>query len=217
MGGCVGVTIRKADGTEVRMCRWTNGLPDFITNVAFVEQDEAHLDSYLQTWADFQADYAANKDTGKYAHNMSDIYAPYPFLAPIEYGLVLIDYQTKQVLSKQGYTAVGHFHCSVSHESEDKERFLAFAERGAVREFRYKHKVITPPGATQLEQALAWMSKGIDIEAYVDLAPFTVIEACQWSWREVQEYVQGMGFAVSDEEQKLWQEAIEQEEQQEQE
>ena len=37
MGGSIGVLIREEDGTEHKMCRWTNELPHFINNIKLIE------------------------------------------------------------------------------------------------------------------------------------------------------------------------------------
>ena len=42
MGGTVGMTIRKPDGTELRMARWTNNIPYFVKNDRFFEFDKDH-------------------------------------------------------------------------------------------------------------------------------------------------------------------------------
>jgi len=81
------------------MCRWTNPLPFFFQNMRFVEGDESHLDEYLGQWHDFvlQAPKGDDLDREMVAHNK---------LAPYWYGLVVIDYQTRKVLSLQGYSAL---------------------------------------------------------------------------------------------------------------
>ena len=99
MGGSVAVTARRANGEILRMCRWTNPLPFFFQNMRFVGGDESHLDEYLEQWHDFvlrsQKDNKWDREAA--AHDK---------LAPFEYGLVVIDYQTKKVLSLQGYSAL---------------------------------------------------------------------------------------------------------------
>ena len=99
MGGGIAVTARRANGEILRMCRWTNPLPFFFQNMRFVGGDESHLDEYLEQWHDFmrQAPEGDEMDREMVAHDK---------LAPYWYGLVVIDYQTKKVLSLQGYSAL---------------------------------------------------------------------------------------------------------------
>ena len=102
MGGCIGITIREENGKEHRMCRWTNPTPHFINHSKFIEKDKSHLENYLKTWYEMVDDYNGPKKL-----NMSDVYAPSPYLAPMEYGLIVVDYKTNKVLHSQGYTSLG--------------------------------------------------------------------------------------------------------------
>jgi len=122
MGGSIAVTARRANGETVRMCRWTNSLPYFFQDARWLDGDETHLDEYLKQWYVMRDDYERNNPGPKpddddaadawrkwsdaFEHNMTSVYAPYPFLAPHGYGLVVIDYQTQTVLSMQGYSAL---------------------------------------------------------------------------------------------------------------
>jgi len=105
MGGSIAVTARRANGEVIRMCRWTNPLPFFIQDARWIDADETHLDEYLEQWNSMRADYEKN-EPGNYEFNMTDVYAPYPFLAPHGYGLVVIDYQTHTLLTMQGYSSL---------------------------------------------------------------------------------------------------------------
>ncbi len=106
MGGSIGFSIREKDGTEHRMCRWTNSMPYFINTPKFIHQDPQHLKKYLNTWYEMVDSYKS----GAYKNEqftMADVYAPYPFLAPMGYGLVVVDYKSLNVLHLQGYTSFG--------------------------------------------------------------------------------------------------------------
>lgn len=99
MGGGVAVTARRANGEVVRMCRWTNPLPFFFQNMRFVGGDESHLDEYLGQWHDFVGGARRGEEIDREM-------AAHDKLAPFWYGLVVIDYQTRKVLSLQGYSAL---------------------------------------------------------------------------------------------------------------
>lgn len=107
MGGSIGVTIREENGTIHKMCRWTNPLPDFFRSVKFIEKYADYLKEYLNTWYEMVKEYKDHIDGVKLLPKitMVDVYAPYPFFAPMGYGLVVIDYQKNKVYSAQGYSS----------------------------------------------------------------------------------------------------------------
>lgn len=104
MGGSLAITIRQSNGKEYRMLRWTNSLPNFITNPKFFKEDKQWFKDYMEPWFDMKKDYEQNKTTGKFKLNMTDCYFPYSYLAPADYGLVVIDFKTKTLLTMQGYS-----------------------------------------------------------------------------------------------------------------
>ena len=114
MGGTVSVTVREEDGTEHRMERWTNALSHFVTNLKLCQKDPKHLKEYLSTWKDFEDDWKKNghkfdRDKGNYEvfeNQMTPCYYPAVGLAPVDYGLVVIDFKTNNILSMQGYTSL---------------------------------------------------------------------------------------------------------------
>ncbi len=107
MGGSIAVTVREESGKEHRMCRWTNVLPAFVNNIRLINKDPEHLQKYLKTWYEMKEDYERHKEKGNFEQNMTPVYAPYPFLAPNEYGLVVIDMQKNHILSYQDYASLG--------------------------------------------------------------------------------------------------------------
>lgn len=134
VGGNLAITVREEDGTEHRMDRWTNSMPYFINNMGLVRKDPEYLRAYLQTWYDFRKDWEENaahydqlkaaakekaeqeghanywqympKDDG-FRHNMTPVYAQHPYLAPSEYGQVVVDYKSNKILHCQYYTSFG--------------------------------------------------------------------------------------------------------------
>lgn len=108
MGGNLAWTLRLEDGTEYRMDRWTNAMPELITNAAFLRGEPAAIEAALDSWLAMKADWEANKDNGTFKLPMTEVYAPYPYgMQPSEYGLVVTDFVTKTILSLQGYTNLG--------------------------------------------------------------------------------------------------------------
>lgn len=130
MGGTLAVTVRKPDGTEERMARWTNATPWFINNMGLINKDPAHVESYMEPWNDMRRDwlehedeynalvkrygspsdvpYEATKDLWDYP--MTPCYAGHTMLAPAGYGLTVVDMQKDQILTCQGYTHYGRLH-----------------------------------------------------------------------------------------------------------
>lgn len=112
MGGSIGFTIREKNGQEHRVCRWTNQMTYFIDDYKFFDEDKEHFSNYLESWKSMRDDYLASKKNKQPCKlNMSDVYAPYPYLAPMGYGLVVVDYQTKKILSMQSYRFFGKIDC----------------------------------------------------------------------------------------------------------
>ncbi|GAG29822.1 unnamed protein product, partial [marine sediment metagenome] len=105
MGGTTSVTLRKPDGEEFRMTRWTNSMPWGICNPRMFNKDESHMDDYLKQWLDMKEDYEKNVKTGKFELEMTDCYFPSEGLAPCGYGLTVVDHVNNIILDMQGYTS----------------------------------------------------------------------------------------------------------------
>lgn len=128
MGGTVAMIIREPDGKEHRMARWTNNIPYFVMSDRFFEFDKDHFGIY-QSWM--------NGDMEEYAQ-----------LSPISYGLIVCDFQSKTLLSNQGYTDLKSI-SSISMRIEsrdgkfdpaDTSRYSAFKrmfEKGMIKKFDY--------------------------------------------------------------------------------
>jgi hypothetical protein len=121
MGGSIGVTIREENGTIHKMCRWTNSLPDFFRSIKFITKDKEHLKEYLKVWQEMVTEYNEAKKGDKPLPKitMVDVYAPFPYFAPMNYGLVVIDYMNNKVLHSQCYSSF----VSNIHKSSIKEDF----------------------------------------------------------------------------------------------
>jgi len=141
MGGSIGLTIREQDGTEHRMCRWTNVIPGFLTNVRLAHKNSEYIREITKTWYDFVKDYALHKEDGQFEHRMTSMYAPYPFLAPESYGLIVVDMMTNHILDYNGYTSVGKIDAvairnNMSEDAEDNSHTITLASSGFKRRNR---------------------------------------------------------------------------------
>jgi hypothetical protein len=111
MGGTVTIIVKENEQTIHKMARWTNSFPQFIKNPKFFTKDPEHLKDYLKPWQDMMTDYEANKATGQFSHNMTDVYAPQSgLIAPTEYGIIYIDYVAHKIISCQGYSSISNLH-----------------------------------------------------------------------------------------------------------
>ena len=233
MGGTTSVTLRKPNGKEFRMTRWTNSMPWGICNPRMFNADEAHMNDYLKQWLDMKADYESNKDSGNFEHNMTDCYFPGEGLAPCGYGLTVVDHVNNVILDSQGYTSFhnmnvagvsldinkvgeGKYECNM-----DDSSFLCFKE--FLEEGRITGvEVINPEGNGLVTIPLPSndISKLVDIignydnpmknkwfNFALDISPFTIetFEECN-SLETARMYarVLELGFELSDEEKEVW-------------
>ncbi len=105
MGGTVAVTLRDVDGTEYRMNRWTNSMSWGICNAKMFVKDRDHINAYLKQWLELKSDWEANHYGGNFKYEMTDYYFPNPGLVPDGYGLVVVDLMNDTILDMQGYTS----------------------------------------------------------------------------------------------------------------
>lgn len=100
MGGVVAVTVRFSEDEQYRMTWGTSGLGLFRAS-GFVQQDAAHLAECRKRWA--KPELAG-------------------MLAPDDYGLVVVDFVTKRIISFQNFTSLDTSHLIKSRG--DQELFL---------------------------------------------------------------------------------------------
>jgi hypothetical protein len=87
MGGVLCVAIRRTNGDVYVGERNTNPLPAWLSDPAFFS-DGKLVDKYIA---------AGNDESGMNA------------IQPVSYGIVLVDFKTKSILSRQNYTQIGGF------------------------------------------------------------------------------------------------------------
>ena len=98
MGGTLGFTLRKSPTEQYRMSQWTNMMPWAIDNMKLVNKDPEHIEGLIKTWLE-----GYNKEDRHWAY--SD-----PYLAPSEYGLVVVDFVNNQILDCNHYHWFGQEH-----------------------------------------------------------------------------------------------------------
>jgi hypothetical protein len=217
MGGTLAVTIRQANGTINKMARWTNAMPFFICNLKLVKEDPAHLQNYLQKFDEMRADYLAHKDDQKFEFPMSDCYGNHVYLAPTGYGLVVVDYQTKQILTMQGYSwfestsLAGFINAIESKEKEEIQQFkdLANAQRLYFQpDFKGSKQPIKDFAELQaiVKQQLAIRTvRGL---LHFDLSPWKIIRFNESAagLAKFKKTLRELGFVLTKEEQGMWKE-----------
>jgi len=178
MGGNLAWTLRLDDGTQYRMDRWTNAMPELITDPDFIAGEPAAIETALESWLDMKADWEENRGTEAFRHPMTPVYAPYPFgLRPSEYGLVVTDFQTRTILSLQGYTNFGtinavrlcyggHAAQTFAHKVDQLEKW---ASKGRVA--RYEFTLRREDAARRLEEVGGTVAPHVHGDAWTAIVP----------------------------------------------
>ena len=97
MGGAVAVTVRFSEKDQYRM-EWGTGGINLFKEPGFLMQDPKHLDACRARWVN--PELAGS-------------------LSPSDYGLVVVDFVTKRIISFQNYTSIDAVH--LIHTRIDKE------------------------------------------------------------------------------------------------
>lgn len=130
MGGIIALTIRKKDGTVHRTSCWTNWLPGLLNNYGI--KDESHFDEYLNLIA---KEEATGKGKGKGKVNY---YSSEPFLSPSEYGLIVVDYMTNELVHANHYTSFGELYyysiLNAAHHNGDNDLLEGFKQKDPTSE-----------------------------------------------------------------------------------
>lgn len=124
MGGSIAVAIRRSDGREVVYDRWTNPLPYYTVDPLFRQENE-------ETLRVFHDRVVESMKNGWGSEIINEIY-------PIHYGIIAVDFVTKDILSIQGYCQPCRAHFSyvrgegMTGDPEDDMRLmLRLLEDGA--------------------------------------------------------------------------------------
>lgn len=207
MGGSVAVTVREQNGQEHRMCRWTNSLPWFVNNVRLLRKDPSHLREYLEKWEKMK---------------VGAPYGDHPFLAPIDYGIMVVDMQKDVVLSHQGYTTFGKTYVFSSELDEIMDcddslrpvRTREFLEAGKVKSVRYldrrTRQIVNLPVPTSVRSLTEQFKFSDQLEFALDMSPYELMDYKHNINGKVgmRGKLSELGFVISDEENRIWDEWI---------
>lgn len=123
MGGIVALTIRFEEGREWRGSCWTNVLPHGLFVPEFFASDADVSRRHVEKWI------AAIDEHRAAEPEVAEVWGWHKLLAPVEYGLVVVDFVSRTLISHQGYTdPVNRFAYS---ESSAREKPAAFQAVGA--------------------------------------------------------------------------------------
>lgn len=189
MGGQIGLTIREADGTEHRMERWTNILPPNVRTNEFYEGEYVWKE-IVQHWYDEVAK-GEDGETLITSWGMKD----FSYLAPSEYGIVVIDYKTMTLVSCQSYmnfTSLMDFGPYWEHMDRHRGKVL--------REFN-------PPLRSKMKGLLKRKPKRDPtklIEIDQDAWDMYVVPYSSNYMARARDKVKELGFKLSEKEEELW-------------
>lgn len=115
MGGTVAETIRKEDGSIIKMARRTGAYNYMFFSKEFNngEIDKAvteHINIFMEMKEDFESGEP-------YKYEMSPVYGGFTLLAPVDYGLVVIDIKNKKIHSMQDFDNPGFIYMIKLSES----------------------------------------------------------------------------------------------------
>lgn len=184
MGGLVAVTIRMSNGDIVKMGRWTNPLSSFLLRPRFLEDTDAYLEDYI-----------------RYDHE------EWSLLAPLSYGLIVIDCVTKKVLHSQGYTSMVRIF-GYPHYLRDpyySEIISYQIQRGAISVYTWDDETsssVYQAPLTSLEDLILLQREHCTFK--VDISPWEVIEFPEGCSLKMREAISDLGFPISEEEIKEW-------------
>lgn len=222
MGGAVAVTVRFSEEEQYRMTWGTRGI-NLFKRPGFLMQDSQHLDACRARWVD--PELAGS-------------------LAPSDYGLVVVDFVTKRILSFQNFTSVDSVH--LIHTRIDKElldEMSQLATNGFIKqvvtwkreeEGKNNTRLLVPLSeygdvpAAAVVRAQAFFDADFDQNRHSDgesfdgaviphelilSTPFSVLADTTFpqtmDWKMVRKaVVDEMGFKLTQEEEKAWDEWI---------
>jgi hypothetical protein len=181
MGGVIGFTLREENGTEYRMSRWTNWTPWAIDNINLAHKSPEHIEAILNQW---KTQMALPEDQRHWAY--CD-----PFLAPSEYGLVVVDLMKNKILDCNHYHRFGTifrgtldldlhektlkgFEKAISMQDTNLYSFWQFYKEKRIKDFELYNPETGP------------YSYGKDINSFT-VKDFVDLFSIQWNIRQVDE------------------------------
>lgn len=231
MGGTIAITLRKPDGTEYRMDRWTNITPFYLSNIRLAEENETHIQEFLKEWFLMKDDYERHKDDKQFEQNMTDVYFPSQGLVPVGYGLIIIDMKNKIILDCfQNYTTLGNLTTirfirntdpKSSSPKEIQEAAAQFQEPFEKKRIKRFWEYIEEEKTGKLKDVDIPLSSTFQAfkeamithpYAYIDLdlTPYTIerFKSDSKGFEQTLKRIRFLGFVLTQEEERLWQVAI---------
>jgi hypothetical protein len=175
-------------------------------------------------------EYNEKKAAGKEDEmGMCQCYVPQSgFIAPIEYGIIVIDYQTNKLVHCQGYSSLDSLYIfevdNIQREREDdrvvikelidnkkiKSLRVFYDREGGLSEVPIEYKTINGQTKIVLSEELK-EEEIIHKNGYaLDLSPWEIFrfEETEEGFIKTKEKIKEIGFEITEEDEKLWQEFI---------
>jgi len=184
MGGVIALTVRLPDGKEYRMERWTNILPSIIHAPKFWNGDPAIWKDPLEHWVR----ESAKKAKGETIISSWQMYK-HPFLAPSEYGILVIDYTTMTIVSAQGYE-------SLTNIMPIQSEFQALEKAGLIGDW------ISIPFPSA-KRDLSEKKRGL-WPRQINQTKWKIHELSESDFSTAKKLIKELGFVLSDEEEHIW-------------
>lgn len=130
MGGIIGLTVRFSKDREYRGSCWTNVLPEGLFAAPFyidLDTSRKHVEVWLKN-------ILANREENP---DVDEAWGEHRLLAPVEYGLVVVDYVTSTLVSCQGFSNPAMFNY---WGSDDDEKWSALEKAGLLLSIRRGHR-----------------------------------------------------------------------------
>lgn len=101
MGGIIALTVRWAPGDEYRGSCWTNILPEGLWDTPFyidLDTSKRHTKTWVQSVV----------ENRRLKPGLEEMWGGHNMLAPLGYGLVVVDYVTSTLIAANGYSHPDH-------------------------------------------------------------------------------------------------------------
>jgi len=124
MGGLVQLVVRSKEGQITALPVWTNSMSALLLkNPNFLAGDLSYLNDFVSYHRELMADYDANHITRTFKDSNAGLFGSKPFggLAPVEYGIVVIDFKEMKILDMQDYTNASSIYGSFKRTVGEKD------------------------------------------------------------------------------------------------
>jgi hypothetical protein len=176
MGGIIAVTTRYTNGDEWRGSMWTNVLPGGLFAPPFFQPKKAepHVKQFV----------ARLLENRRLNPDVESLWGGHHELSPVEYGVVVVDFQTKTVISHNGYCAVTRKHVD-KRDRAPSDGPAAFRKAGVT---------------VKIDR---WRSKDSPLR-FFDVESFWTVDRAMETTAETRRKIQALGFTLSATEKRHW-------------